>query len=274
MSETLYPWGYQKSLVTLENLKRLAKFNQMDQGYGRRLEAWLVSRGGEIGIGGALRTQQPNKPGFAPTGQTFHMLVQFSDGGFAFMAVDLVCRNGDNVHRSPRWDEVPRQGSSHPDIGTYGVHCNVNGEPWHMQAIEVDGFMTWANRGRLRPNPNFSLPEAPTEPLPQPEPEPTPEPPVPQPEPPTPQPPTNPGAITVEFTSRYLWEGAEGKDVAWLQNNLNRITGAGLTADGSFGQQTKAAVINYQRFFGLTADGEVGPATQRSIVEVSLAVGK
>lgn len=257
---TLYPWGYSKRLVDEQELFRLARIDQMDPGYARRLRAWIVSRGGHIGIGGAFRTIQPDQPGFAPAGQSFHQLQKFSDAGYSFMAVDLVARNGDNVHRSPRWDEVPRQSSGHQDISTYGVHCNVSGEPWHMQAIEVDGWGTWVNLGRKRPNPNFQLPNV----------EPSPPPPPPPPPPPTPP---NTGVITVQFTSRYLVEGASGNDVVWLQNHLNFYAKQNLSVDGQFGPGTKTAVLNWQRFFGLTVDGEAGEQTQRSIIEIALAVG-
>lgn len=246
---TLYPWGYSTRLSDLSELKRLARFDLMDPGYAARLQAWLYSRGGHVGIGGAYRLTQPDKSGFAPEGKSFHQLQRFADGGLNFMAVDLVCRNGDSVHRSPRWDEVPRQSSGHPDIGTFGVHCNVNGEPWHMQAFEVDGWQTWVNNGRRRPNPNFVLPDIP------------------------PIDPPNTGVITVEFTSRMLKEGVSGNDVRWLQKHLNHYAGQGLSDDGNFGPATRDAVINWQRFFGLTVDGEAGGQTQRSIVEVALAQG-
>ncbi len=48
---------------------------------------------------------------------------------------------------------------------------------------------------------------------------------------------------------------SRGRAVGDLQRRL------GLTADGVFGPQTRAAVKRYQRAHGLTADGVVGPAT-------------
>lgn len=53
--------------------------------------------------------------------------------------------------------------------------------------------------------------------------------------------------------------GAEGEHVEHLQELL------GLTADGDFGPNTKAAVAKFQHSKGLTADGIVGPATWRAL---------
>jgi len=39
----------------------------------------------------------------------------------------------------------------------------------------------------------------------------------------------------------------------------------GATADGSFGPQTKTAVITWQRRHNLTPDGVVGPMTWHSL---------
>lgn len=49
--------------------------------------------------------------------------------------------------------------------------------------------------------------------------------------------------------------GSRGADVKYLQKKLK------LTADGIFGNKTKAAVVKFQKSKGLTADGIVGPRT-------------
>lgn len=56
-------------------------------------------------------------------------------------------------------------------------------------------------------------------------------------------------------TSRVGLSAGGGGGVRRLQSLL------GVTADGVFGPQTKAAVVSFQRGHGLVADGIVGPAT-------------
>jgi peptidoglycan hydrolase-like protein with peptidoglycan-binding domain len=51
-----------------------------------------------------------------------------------------------------------------------------------------------------------------------------------------------------------------GNDVRWLQTEL------GIKADGFFGNDTKNAVISYQKAHGLTQDGKVGPATRNCML--------
>jgi hypothetical protein len=153
----LYPIGYGNRLGTIQEVIQYMSPDWIEPEYAERIQAWFISRKGEIGPGGAMRYTQPDKPGFAPAGMSFHLRQYFGDGAYKYMACDLVHRNGLNVHRSPTWAEVPQQGTAHPDISNYGVHCNVNGEPWHMQCIEVDGFQTWVNLGKKHPNPNFPI---------------------------------------------------------------------------------------------------------------------
>jgi len=241
---TLYPWGYQRSLVEMPRLQELARKDLMEPEYAERLFPWLESRGGEIGIGGAFRITQPDKPGFAPDGRSFHQKQVFDDDGEGFMAVDLVVRNGENVHRAPRWSEVPQQGTTHPDIRDFGLHCNVPGEPWHMQAIEVDGHAGWVTRGRPHPNPDFPVKGMEPPPPPPPAPEPTPDGPYP------------PGARTLRVTTPLM----QGIDVAYVQQTLTR-QGLKLDDDGVYGQKTADAVKTMQGWNNLTADGVLGPQT-------------
>jgi len=59
-----------------------------------------------------------------------------------------------------------------------------------------------------------------------------------------------------------LMQGSSGSQVMALQQAL------GITADGSFGPLTKAAVMSYQTSHGLTADGVVGSMTGASLSTV------
>ena len=65
-----------------------------------------------------------------------------------------------------------------------------------------------------------------------------------------------------------LKEGSQGNEVTLLQKSLHELsTVFGQpnldpgTADGTFGQHTKTAVVNFQNWYSLVADGVVGPVT-------------
>lgn len=240
MAEVLYPWGYQRALVTEARLKQLARWDLLEAETGDRVMAWLRSRGGQIGVGGAVRFVQPDKAGFAPAGKSFHQLQKFKSGQEKYCAFDLVARNGANNHRSPRWAEVPKQGSGHADIKNYGVHCNVDGEPWHMQPIEIDGWQTWVDNGRPHPNGNFPIKGATTKPS-------------------TPTTPTTSPPLASR-TLKLATPTMRGGDVTWVQNFL-RSQGLILSADGVYGRQTRDRVRTWQSRNGHTADGVVGPKT-------------
>lgn len=197
----LVPFGYGTALRTLEQVRAWLLEHHHPE-YVERLVAWLSSKGGKIGVGGGWRAggAQPNKPGFAPEGKSFHQDQNFADGFCGAAAVDLVARNGASVHRAPTWNEVPAQGSA--EAKTWGVHCNVGSpgqvgsEPWHIQPIELDGWQTWWNQGRPAPRPNYPFPGrgAPTPP-PPPDPKPEPAPAV--------DPPTGKGTTMKTLVLRY-----------------------------------------------------------------------
>lgn len=57
----------------------------------------------------------------------------------------------------------------------------------------------------------------------------------------------------------------KGNDVKWLQVELNQA-GYNLTVDGKFGNDTKKAVLSYQKCYGLKQDGIVGSATRYALL--------
>jgi len=236
--------------------------------YWRRLANFLIHQGGKFGIGGGWRLTNPDRPGFAPDGMSFHQSQDFPDvQDDAYAAVDLVVVNPGYKHRAPMWSEVPVQGTQ--QALNYGVHCNVGkpgedgSESWHNQPTELDGYRTWVMAGRpgLKPNYNIVLGA----------PRPTP-----------PQPPTIPNPIQTEkimaqFTTRTLKEGCTGSDVAFIQNLLNDVAAQGLLVDRYYGPKTTAAVRNFQSFFKKTSDGKpltpdgiAGALTQQAMIEVAL----
>lgn len=249
---TLYPSGYRQEMVTLETLKRIHGPHMHPEAF-RRGFAFLESKGGKFGIGGGWREAgtQPSKPGFAPEGKSFHQNQNFPSGVY-YVAWDLVVSNPGLYHRAPRWSEVPRQGSQ--EAKNFGVHMNVDTEPWHMQPIELDGHDSWVNGGRKDLRMNYPIVGLPPEPTPT----------------PTPTPPPTGQGIIVQINSRNLTEGSSGNDVKFFQRQLNAIASQNLTEDGQYGPATTQAVRNWQTVFQLTVDGQLGPKTQQSIIEETL----
>ena len=72
-------------------------------------------------------------------------------------------------------------------------------------------------------------------------------------------------------TLRY---GSRGDDVKQLQGNLIMLGYLNDTADGVYGNNTRSAVLRYQRRNGLSADGIAGNATRSAIAKEVLRVLK
>lgn len=162
---TLYPWGYGTEYRTIDTI-RADLLRHYHPEYVRRLCAWLVHKGDTIGVGGTFRADgtQPDLPGFAPEGRSFHQNQQYSDGFIGACAVDLVAANPGpgTIHKGVTWAQVPAQGSTEARL--WGLHCNVGtpgvlgSEPWHMQPIEIDGHVTWISQGSPAPVRGYPLP--------------------------------------------------------------------------------------------------------------------
>lgn len=89
----------------------------------------------------------------------------------------------------------------------------------------------------------------------------------------------------VHFDKRYgtpacsagfpvLRNGSRGVYVLILQDALNALGYSTRTLDGAFGNNTRSALISYQRRNGLTADGVVGCATWTRIVSQVVGIGR
>jgi hypothetical protein len=73
---------------------------------------------------------------------------------------------------------------------------------------------------------------------------------------------------TVTLYLPVLKRGMKGDIVMSLQGLLNTKDGAGLNIDGSFGSDTKKALIEYQGKNNLEADGSCGKATWSKLLGV------
>ena len=78
---------------------------------------------------------------------------------------------------------------------------------------------------------------------------------------------TKPKTVPVYPTVNLVY-GMKGEQVIRLQKCLNKIMGAKLDTDGSFGQATEKVVIAFQRRYNLDPDGNVGPKTRDKIKAV------
>jgi peptidoglycan hydrolase-like protein with peptidoglycan-binding domain len=54
----------------------------------------------------------------------------------------------------------------------------------------------------------------------------------------------------------------------WLQESLNKLNNAGLDVDGEYGENTRAAIMAFQRSNGLEVDGWAGVETSAKIYEM------
>lgn len=74
-------------------------------------------------------------------------------------------------------------------------------------------------------------------------------------------------STTINLSSSCLGKGDNGPEVEQLQKNLIKLgySCGSWGADGDFGNDTKKAVIKFQKEHGLGADGLVGPLTQAAI---------
>jgi hypothetical protein len=164
----LVPYEYRNRYVMLRQLEQIMLQQGYHPEYVRRFIGWLHYKNGNVGAGGLARTEQPNKPGFAPSlRESFHWNgQQYDDGTTGACAVDTVFRDGPDpgdTHDTIPWREVPIQGSA--EAVRWGLHANVGSptgsgvnESWHIQPIEIDGHASWVRAGRPAPRPGYPIP--------------------------------------------------------------------------------------------------------------------
>lgn len=253
MATTLYPALYGHGLYTFDQMMaEIRKYGHPE--FVRRLEVWLLDQHGAMGVGDAWRATgtQPNRPGFAPEGRSFHQSQKFRSGLLKCAAVDLVVVKFGAAHRSPFWNEVPKQGSAL--ARRYGLHCNITGaagEPWHMQPIEIDGWSEWVNGGRHDPVAGYKIPTPSTPPPATPDPAPGPD-----------TPPGVPAMRKGSTDANTVVSGWPKGRVSTLQTILG-----GITVDGNFGPQTDTKLRDVQFKGGLFVDGIFGAQTSAKVVE-------
>lgn len=256
-----YPSGYGTAMVPMTELIRQHSGN-MEPEFARRLFAWIASKNGEIGIGSGWRQNPSNVSEASKKGMSFHQTQTFGDGSRQFCAVDLVVRTQDK-HSSGDVPAglVPLQGS--PEAQAFGVHINVGEqnkpgfESWHMQPIEIDGFESWAKKGRVRPAAGRAVPGDPG---------------------PIQQPVTVGGELgffSPAFGAYGLYPLNPNKGelsrqsqpqpndlIRYLQGvMINRCRLGGLDVDGLFDERTEKCVKSVQRWNGLPETGQCDLAT-------------
>lgn len=163
----MYPLGYGTTYATLDQIEARLVAERYHPEFVRRFLAWLAAQGGAVGVGGTRREfgEQPDKPGFAPEGKSFHQPQRYADGWTGPTAIDLVAPDGpdlNHAHDGVSWSLVPAQDS--PAAARWGLHCNISTEAWHIQPIEIDGYDTWIANRRPAPRPNYPIPQPPKEP--------------------------------------------------------------------------------------------------------------
>lgn len=256
-STVTYPIGYGTTRVSMEEMQRRF-LDKMEPEYARRLFAWLASHEGHFGIGSAWRVTPHNASQASRDGKSFHQTQNFTGSFSGFCAVDLVVgQSNGQVHRAPNYDEAVWQGSD--EAKRIGLHMNVSSETWHMQPIEIDGWQSWADKGRPRPAPGYPI-DIPDVTVTPPE--------VPGGGDPSEWPPFEPDygeyslfPIAEKSTLHSGMTGQPDDQIRYLQAVLKNQCFMTLDIDGYFGPITEERVKQMQGWNALEQDGWCGPKT-------------
>ena len=259
-NEITYPVGYGTQRVTMADFKQRYE-PRLHPEFAKRFFAFIEHKRGVIGVGGGWRTKPHPVSAASRAGRSFHQSQDWKSGEF-YAAFDLVQTNPEpgGIHIAPRWSEVPVQGSQ--DADDFGVHMNVASESWHMQPVEIDGFLNWHWNGR--PDLFMGYPSTlygPQEPVP---------PQVPQFNPAMgffslwPLNPNKPRVAQKAFVTERVAKGYDnwtdrGDAVKYLQGVILHKAGGRIKVDGYYGPMSEARIVDLQKWFNLTVDGLVGP---------------
>lgn len=122
-------------------------------------------------------------------------------------------------------------------VGLFNPYGPNNRKEWnHFQGVADKSAPAWMRQGQPSPEMAFAPKDASADPF----------------------------AAVMGSPSRTLRKNMTGEDVRQLQGQLI-AAGIPVNMDGSFGKNTKAAVVAFQRANGLAPDGVVGPRTMAAL---------
>lgn len=243
---TRFPYGYARpadggpqgmgTMLTWEQMMTKSTVRNLHPEVRRRFHALIegaAAVGIPLGVGTGWRVQpDPPPPGFARPGNSWHESCPVSPVSVTALAIDTV--------PSISWDWMEER-AQHYGLRTFRY---VNREPWHVQPAEIPGGRRYATT--LPPLRVWDLPGPPSIPS-------------------APRPPATSGVFPVNGYRMVVQEGSSGKMAKLCQQQINLLSGQGVTEDGQFGSQSTTALRNLQTVLGVKADGLCGPRTWQAM---------
>lgn len=258
----LYPYGYGGQMLPLEVIDAKPRIRALNPEFWRRYRHLMMiaaAEGVACGVGGSTRYYAEQ----VAEALRRHTTIDTGRTSQLWNGVRYYLRHGMAPYLFPGTSAHEQQATAGGAVaidqvpaGTarawFTANCHrvglrhfadVNDEPWHCQPAE------WPPSRRLWPSPavlaRIDLPPIDWPPELN----------------PPPTKPENARMITLSITLEQMSEGSQGRDVARLQACVNALTGSDLDLDGDYGPETRARVVDLQRFFGLDDDGIAGPIT-------------